>query len=189
MELTEVPPTKESLGKTSPKVAIYARVSTRDTDQNPEVQLLVLRRYAEQRGWSVVTEYVDTASASDMRGRTAWRRLLADAQSGKVKILLIAKLDRAWRSVHQMHLDLQQLEQRKVEVVAATQDFNTQGSLGRLTLNLLAAFAEFERELIRERTLDGLARAKAKGKRLGRPPGSKDRKQRRKGGYYARYAK
>lgn len=63
-------------------------------------------------------------------------------------------------------------------------DFST--ATGKLMFNLLSAFAEFERDLIRERTLDGLARAKKQGKQLGRPKGSKDRKDRKKGGYYLR---
>jgi len=78
------------------KVAIYARVSTADKDQNAETQLLPLREYVEAQRWEVYDEYVDQAPANDLAHRTAWRRLLDDAAKKKFSIVLVFKLDRAY---------------------------------------------------------------------------------------------
>ena len=80
------------------RVEPYARVSTRDKDQDPETQLYALRNYATQRGWEIVVEYVDQASATDLRGRTAWRDLLEQVRTGGIDLVLVTKLDRAFRS-------------------------------------------------------------------------------------------
>ena len=166
------------------KVAIYARVSTRDKDQDPETQLYLLRNYADQRGWEIVREYVDQASANDFRGRTAWRELVAHVQKGGLDLVLVTKLDRAFRSAKDTYDNLAYLEQHNVGFIAATQPIDTSTSTGKLLLGVLAAVAEFEKALIVERT----ARAVAQGKRLGRPPGSKDKRKRSRRGYLIRWA-
>ena len=66
------------------KIAVYARVSTRDGEQDPETQLYGLRQYAAQRGWEIVREFVDQASATDLRGRLAWRELLEHVRKGGI---------------------------------------------------------------------------------------------------------
>ena len=170
------------------RVALYARVSTRDKDQNPETQLYALRNYAAQRGWEIVVEYVDQASATDLRGRTAWRDLLEDVRTGGIDLVLVTKLDRAFRSSKDTYDNLAYLDQHKVGFIATTQPIDTSTSTGKLLLGVLAAVAEFERALIVERTLEGLSRAKAQGKRLGRPPGSKDKTKRSRRGYLIRWA-
>ena len=82
------------------KVAIYARVSTHDKDQNPETQLRPLREHlAGLKGVSVLGEFIDKAGADDLRGRREWRRLLDLALSGKADLIVVWKLDRAFRSV------------------------------------------------------------------------------------------
>ncbi|KKL83004.1 hypothetical protein LCGC14_1979120 [marine sediment metagenome] len=169
------------------RIAIYARVST-DKDQHPETQLHALRQYVEQRGWNVVKEYVDTASAKDLRGRTAWRELLDQARKGGIDLVLVTKLDRAFRSTKDTYDGLAYLDQHGVGFVASTQPIDTSTSTGKLLLGVLAAVAEFERELIVERTLEGLNRARAQGKTLGRPRGRKDTKKRKKSGYFQRWA-
>ena len=173
---------------TPERVAIYARVSTKDKDQTPETQLYALREYVQGRGWEIVTEYVDTASATNLRERTAWRDLLAHVRKGGIDLVLVTKLDRAFRSAKDTYDNLAYLDQHKVGFIATTQPIDTSTSTGKLLLGVLAAVAEFERALIVERTLEGLARARAQGKRLGRPKGSKDSKRRRRSGYFARYA-
>ncbi len=80
------------------KVAVYARVSKDDATQNPEAQLLPLREFCASRRWTITREYVDTASAADLRGRKAWREMLHDAERGRFTILLCWKLDRCFRS-------------------------------------------------------------------------------------------
>jgi DNA invertase Pin-like site-specific DNA recombinase len=171
------------------RIALYARVSTRDKDQTPETQLYALREYVAARGRQTVKEYVDQASATNLRERTAWRELLEQVRKGGIDLVLVTKLDRAFRSAKDTYDNLAYLDQHKVGFIATTQPIDTSTSTGKLLLGVLAAVAEFERNLIVERTLEGLARAKAEGKKLGRPPGSKDGKQRRKAGYYGRWAK
>ena len=85
----------------STRVGLYARVSTADKDQNPETQLLPLREFVAAQGWTVAGEYVDHASATDQRVREAWRRLLDDAARRRVDLVLVWRLDRAFRSVHE----------------------------------------------------------------------------------------
>jgi len=171
----------------SEKVILYARVSTRDKDQTPETQLHALRQYAAGRDWEIVEEYVDTASAGDLRGRSRWRDLLKDVQThhGQFGMVLVTKLDRAFRSVKETYSTLEIFTHHKIGFVATTQDsIDTTSSTGRLMLGLLATFAEFERDLISERVKEGMARAKAEGKHVGRQKGAKDKKKRRRAGYF-----
>ncbi|MDA0265323.1 MAG: recombinase family protein [Chloroflexi bacterium] len=170
------------------RTALYARVSTRDKDQTPETQLHALREYAAGHGWQVVAEYVDTASATNMRERTAWRKLRDHVRKGGIDAVAVTKLDRAFRSAKDTYDNLAYLDRHHVGFIATTQPVDTVTSTGKLILGVLAAVAEFERSLIVERTLEGLERAKSEGKRLGRPPGRKDSKKRKRSGYFARYA-
>ena len=170
------------------RIAIYGRVSTKDKDQTPETQLYALRQYVQGRGWEIVAEYVDEASATNMRDRTAWRDMLAHVRKGGIDLVLVTKLDRAFRSAKDTYDNLAYLDQHNVGFIATTQPVDTSTSTGKLILGVLAAVAEFERELIRERTIEGLNRARANGAKLGRPAGSKDKRKRRRSGYYARYA-
>jgi DNA invertase Pin-like site-specific DNA recombinase len=173
------------------KLALYARVSTRDKDQTPETQLHALREYVAARApdWQTVKEYVDQASATNLRERTAWRELLEQVRKGGIDLVLVTKLDRAFRSAKDTYDNLAYLDQHKVGFIATTQPIDTSTSTGKLLLGVLAAVAEFERNLIVERTLEGLARARAQGKKLGRPVGKRDGKKRRRSGYFARYAR
>lgn len=171
------------------RAALYARVSTRDKEQNPETQLVALREHARAQGWEVTREYVDQASALDMRGRVAWRELLKDAQLRKFDSVVVLRLDRAFRSVSDLHHTLESWQPLGVEFVSLREGFDTKTAAGRLIMNFLAAFAEFELSLIRERIADGLAKAKGQGKHLGRPQGSKDKEPRKKGGYRLREAR
>lgn len=85
------------------KVAIYARVSTSDKEQDPETQLMPLRDFCAAQGWEVASEYVDYAPANDQAHRLRWRDLLDDAVKRKFSVVLVFKLDRAFRSVKHMH--------------------------------------------------------------------------------------
>ena len=86
------------------RIALYARVSTRDKDQNPETQLLRLRQFVAQHpDWQVTKTYIDQASANDLLHRTAWKRLQDDAIQHRLDAVLVFKLDRAFRSVKHMH--------------------------------------------------------------------------------------
>ena len=152
------------------RIALYARVSTRDKDQNPDTQLLRLRDFVKVHpDWRITKEYVDTASANDLGHRTAWRQLLDDATKKRFDAVLVFKLDRAFRSVKHMHDTLAVWEPLHSGFLSAQEGFDTTTALSRLLLNLLASLAEFELELIRERVTAGMDRAKREGKRIGRP--------------------
>lgn len=152
------------------RVALYARVSTRDKDQDPELQLVPLREYVAARGWAA-TEYVDLAAAGDLAHRTAWARLLTDVAQRKVDLVLVWKLDRAFRSTLHALATLRDFEHVGVGFSALTQpELDTTSPTGRLVFTILAAVAEMERELIRDRVKEGMRHAKAHGKRIGRPP-------------------
>jgi DNA invertase Pin-like site-specific DNA recombinase len=152
------------------KVALYARVSKSDETQNPENQFIRLRKYAQDQGYEVYEEYVDKASGADPN-RPYLDKLLNDAKAHRFKIILTVKLDRIARSTINFYTFLNELKSAKVEFQCIDQpDISTTSSTGKLLMALLGAIAEFERDLIRERVNAGLARAKAEGKRFGRPP-------------------
>lgn len=150
------------------RVGLYARVSTRDKDQDPELQLQPMREYAVARGWEP-TEYVDRAAAGDLAGRTAWAQLLEAIRRRRVDHVLAWKLDRPFRSTLHCLRTLEELEHRGVGFACLTQTIDTTSPTGRLLLTILAAVAEFERGLIAERVREGMTNARRKGVRLGRP--------------------
>ncbi len=152
------------------RAAIYARVSTVDKQQNPESQLVFLRDYCRSRGFEVVREYVDRASANDLRGRKAWRELLRDAGHHRFGVVVVFKLDRAFRSSREMHKTLEAWELVGVGLVSAKEEaIDTTTPTGKLVLAIMAAVAEFELDMIRVRVQSGLERARREGKKLGRP--------------------
>ena len=160
------------------RVALYARVSTRDKEQDPDVQLAVLRKHCELMAWTIAGEYVDKASANDLRGRVQWRHLHDDAVNSNFDAVFVFKLDRAFRSVKHMHDTLEIWQLADVDFVSARDSFDTTSASGRLFLTMLAAFAEFELEQLRERVVagmdnvrtleDGVIRTRS-GKPIGRP--------------------
>lgn len=154
------------------RAALYARVSTLDR-QDPAAQIRAMIEFAKGKGWNADI-YEDRASARDWQGRTAWRQLLEEARQGRIDVIVVWKLDRAFRSALDALRALEQLNHEGVGFVCVTQPIDTASPTGRLLFTVLAAVAEIEREFISERSKLGLARARAAGKRIGRPPGSKD---------------
>lgn len=154
------------------RVALYARVSTvgaRIDPQDPETQLHRLRAYAIDQNYSVSKEYVDHVSGVTS-SRPELDKMIADARDGKFIMVLVTKVDRMGRSVFNLLALLQELETYGVKFLCVDQpEISTKGPYGRLMMQMLAAFSEFELELIRERTRAGLERARADGKVLGRP--------------------
>lgn len=151
------------------KCALYARVSKHDDSQDPENQLARLRTYAADRGWEVYDECVDKASGADTV-RPSLDRMLADARARKFGIILVTKVDRLARSLLNLETIMKALDERGVKLECIDQPISTAGPSGTLMRQILGAVAQFERELIRERTVDGLRKARSSGKRLGRPP-------------------
>ncbi len=162
-----IPAASETL--TRPRVGLYARISTRDKQQDPELQLVPMREYGAARGWRA-TEFVDRASASDFARRTAWKRLLEEGRRRRLDVVAVWKLDRGFRSTIECLRTLEDWQHRGVAFVCVSQpEIDTTTPIGRLLLAMLAAVAEFERDLIRERVCEGLANARRKGARIGRP--------------------
>ena len=151
------------------RVAIYARVSTSDKDQNIDTQLLPLRDFCLGQGWEVFKEYVDQAPANDLAHRIALRELLDDAAKRRFSAVLVFKLDRAFRSVKHMHDTLSLWEPLGVDLRSVREGFDTNTALGRFLMNLLASLAEFELEMISERVKAGMSRAAKQGVKMGRP--------------------
>lgn len=151
------------------KVALYARVSTKDKDQDPENQLIRLRDYAQRQGWDC-EEFPENASGVDM-DRPVFSAIMSRCRRREFDVLLIVRLDRMMRSVMGTLETIKELEERGVRVVCLDQPIDTGNAAGRFQLQMLAAVAEFEREVLVERINDGIARARIKGTRSGRPIG------------------
>jgi DNA invertase Pin-like site-specific DNA recombinase len=152
------------------RVALYARVSTADKNQDPETQLVPLREFVAAQGWMLAGELVDHASANDLRGRTQWQAVLRAASRRKIDLVLVWKLDRAFRNVLHASQTLEELRRWGVGLRSYTEPWaDTMSPQGELVFNLLATFAQFERSLIAERVRAGMARAKKQGTHLGRP--------------------
>lgn len=151
------------------KVAIYARVST--SDQNPEAQLSQLREYAAARNFSVHREYVDqvTGAVEKRKRHTAYDELLSDARMLKFRCVLVWKFDRFARSLPALLDALQTFQALGIDFISATQAIDTTTPMGRLFFSMVGAFAEFERELIAERSRMGIESARRKGVVFGRP--------------------
>jgi DNA invertase Pin-like site-specific DNA recombinase len=151
------------------RCAFYARVST--TDQNCETQLRELREYISRRDWKNAGEYVDTGFCGAKASRPALDRLMADAAQRKFDCIVVYKIDRFGRSVLHLNQQLAALTSYGVRFISTSQSLDTdeKNPTSRLLLQILASVAEFEREMIRERTLSGIKAARAAGKIIGRP--------------------
>ena len=151
------------------RAAIYARVST--LDQDPENQLHELRRYVTARGWTA-TEYVDHGVSGAKDRRPALNDLVRDAKRRRFDVLVCWRLDRLGRSLRHLILLLDDLQAMGVAFVSLAEAIDATTPAGKLQPHILGAIAEFERARIAERVKAGMARAKAKGKRVGRPTAS-----------------
>src|SRR5437660_6239224 len=156
------------------RVALYARVSTSNGQQDPEMQLRELREYARLRDLAVVGEYIDKMTGSK-DSRPALNRLMADASQRKFDAVLVWKIDRWGRSLKHLVTSLAELDAYGVAFVSLRDSLDLSTPSGRL--KLLGAMAEFERSLIQERVKAGLRNARAKGKKLGRPRAPVDESQ------------
>jgi DNA invertase Pin-like site-specific DNA recombinase len=152
------------------RVGIYARTSTSDKDQNPDTQLLPLREFVAAQGWTIQGEYVDRAPATDLRGRVAWRRLLDDAGRRKLDVVLVFRIDRAFRSVLDAATTLERLRGWKVGLRSFCEPWlDTTSAFGEALYYITAAYAQLERGILSERVKAGMTRARKQGTILGRP--------------------
>jgi len=151
------------------RAAVYCRISTLNHGQSVDLQLNDLRKLAEQRGFQIVKEYCDEGQSGSKNSRRALDAMLADARRGKFQTLLIWKLDRLGRSTSHLIQLLEEFKAWGIELVSFSEGLDFTTTSGKLFFTLVSAFAEFERDCIRERVRAGLRNAKAKGTRLGRP--------------------
>jgi putative DNA-invertase from lambdoid prophage Rac len=147
-------------------VGLYARVSTND-QQTLAMQNRAMREYAVRRGWTIALQVREVNSGAVRR--EAREKLLEAGRRREIDVVLVWRLDRWGRSVTDLLATLQELEHLGVGFVSLTEALDLTTPAGRAMAGLLAIFAEFERETLRERTRAGLAHARANGKRLGRP--------------------
>ncbi len=170
-----------SIGRTTPKphiieklltlsrVALYARVSTSNSHQDPEMQLRELREYADRRGWQVTGEYTDHGVSGSKESRPELNRLMTDALRRRFGAILVWKIDRFGRSLKHLVIALADLGAYRVAFISLRDNLDLSTPSGWLMFQIIGAMAEFERALIQERVRAGLRNAQAKGKRLGRP--------------------
>jgi putative DNA-invertase from lambdoid prophage Rac len=148
------------------RAGLYARVST-DDQQTLAMQSRAMREYASRRGWTIAMQVREVNSGAAKR--EAREKLLGAARRREIDLVLVWRLDRWGRSVTDLLATLQELEHLGVGFVSLTEALDLTTPAGRAMAGLLAIFAEFERETLRERTRAGLEQARQNGKRLGRP--------------------
>ena len=166
------------------KVAIYVRVSTQD--QTLENQIVRLTEFARSKGWGykLYSEVMTTRKSRPVKAE-----LLTKLRTREYDGVLVYKLDRWARSSTELILEISELIKKEISFFSYSENLDFSTASGKLHFQILSAFAEFERSLISERTKEGIYRARNQGKILGRPPGSKDKKKRRKSGYLLRMAR
>jgi len=153
------------------KVALYARVSTVDKEQNPETQLYAMRNFCRDAGWEIYQEYVDRARAKNYLHRKAWQQLQKDARRRRFKVVLVLRLDRAFRALKEAINCIDDWHEHGISFKSIQEHdgiIDTTTSQGRFMFQMVAAFAELESGIIGERVRAGMARAKAEGRSLGR---------------------
>jgi len=154
---------------TPARVAIYARVSTKNNGQDPETQLMALREYVQARKLEVFGEYVDIGISGSKDSRPALNKLMADAKKRRFDAVLVARFDRFARSTRHLVLALEEFNALGVDFISLSESVDTSTPMGKMVYTVIAAVAELERSLIRERVVMSLQRAKAQVKKLGRP--------------------
>jgi len=152
-----------------PQVGVYARVSTRGNGQDVGLQLDELRAVAHARGWEIAGEYVDEGVSGTVSERPELHRLMVDAEAGKLDTVLVWRFDRWARSTKHLLESLEVFRNLGVDFVSLREAIDTSTPTGKMIFTLMAAIAEFERDLIVERVQAGVDRAKANGIKLGRP--------------------
>jgi DNA invertase Pin-like site-specific DNA recombinase len=153
----------------SPRAAIYARVSTINNGQSPEMQTRELREYCERRGWNVAAEFVDLGISGSKDRRPELDKLMSDARRRKFDVVVVWRFDRFARSVRHLLRALDEFQALRVDFVSLSEALDTSTPAGRMVFTVLGAVAELERSLIAERVRAGLRNARARGVRLGRP--------------------
>ena len=152
------------------KVCIYARVSTSDKDQNPQTQLLPLREFVDAQNWEIYAQFVDHAPATDIVHRFKWHELLDHASKRRFDLLLVWRMDRAFRSVLDAATTLERLRTWGVGLRSYSEPWlDTTSPFGEALFHITIAYAQLERGILRERVKAGMERARKQGHKIGRP--------------------
>lgn len=152
------------------KVVTYSRCSTSHHEQNPDIQVRQLRQFVKERNWELAEEIIDHGYSGGTDKRPGLNRLLELCRSKKVDVVAITKLDRLFRSLKMLVTTLDEFQSLGITFVSISDGVDYSSSSGKMILQIMGSLAEFERSLVRERTLAGLKYAKeVKGKRLGAP--------------------
>mgnify|MGYP000868621869 FL=1 len=151
------------------KVALYARVSTTDKDQDPETQLRHLRTIAQAYGHEIHKEYVDKASGRTVKGRDGYQQMLKDAKAHRFNAIMAYKLDRLHRNLMEAVGFVDNLRLIGVDLILTSEAIDTSNAMGRAMMQITAVFAELESAKTSERVLIGMERARAEGKVCNRP--------------------
>ena len=169
------------------KVAIYVRVSTQEqTTLNQELEL---KEYCDRHGYEVYKIYKDEGVSGTKTTRPGLDLMLQDMRKKLFETILVWKYDRLGRSTIHLLQVLEEMRRKNITLMATSQNIDTSTPMGKWFVTNIIALGEMEREIITERINLGLKRARALGKHLGRPMGSKDSKRRRTSGYILRFAK
>ena len=150
------------------KAFLYARVSTVDKEQNPEVQLHELREYCTRRQWESAGEFVDKMSGTKSQ-RPEWQEMLRQVRQRRCDAVVVFRFNRFARSTRELVNWLEEFEALGIEFVSLHEAIDTSTPIGKLVFKITAAIAEFEVDIIRENVRAGLVHARSKGKLLGRP--------------------
>ncbi|MBA3481441.1 MAG: recombinase family protein [Pirellulales bacterium] len=148
-----------------PKVAIYARVST--DEQSPDAQLRDLREYVRNRGWELISEFIDIGESGSKDVRPAWSELWMQLRQRKFNIMVVSAIDRVGRSLPHLVKTLATIEELNVTLISLREAFDLSTAQGRMLAGLFSVLADYELSLIKERTKAGMRAARAKGKRIG----------------------
>ncbi|HQO57381.1 MAG TPA: recombinase family protein [Candidatus Omnitrophota bacterium] len=150
------------------RAGVYARVST--GDQSSIQQIEKLREYCSNAGYQIFSEYIDEGESALKQNRPAYIRLLEDARKRKINVIVVYKLDRFSRSLKELVNTIDLLKEYGVNFISYSEkDFDTTTATGQLMFHVVSAFAQFERDIISERTKLKLQHLKRKGIKLGRP--------------------
>ena len=151
----------------SVRVAISCRVST--LDQSTESQLLDLRRYVRERGWTLFNEFCDNGVSGTTDSRPALNELMNDAKKRRFDAVLVWRFDRFARSTKHLILALEEFRNLGIDFISYQENIDTSSPLGSAIFTIISAVAQLERDIIAERVKAGLRRAKENGKVIGRP--------------------
>src|SRR3989344_785051 len=172
------------------KAGEYYRVSTRDKqDSEMALQKTPVRELAERERIKIIKTYVDVGQSGAKESRPEFDKMISDIRNNIINCVIVYRLDRIGRSLPHLVKLFEEFSKKNIKFISATQNFNTTTAEGELMLRMLMILADYERKLIISRVNDGLSVARSKGVQLGRRKGSKDKKPRRRSGYWQRWAK